>query len=134
MDHLTLRRVYHEIDSRSDDLLKASVWFANRQGLITSSQAKGLWNVVSCEDNINTVIHFAQRQGAKSTSRNPGFWNELQPELEGLRKQAEDIQQKLGLELGGRKTQKEHRDKIHLLLARDFVQHLVAHILFRLER
>lgn len=134
MEHQILRRVFREVDRRSDDLQQASVWVVESQGTLTRSQANGLWSVVSCEDNINTITLFAQRQAAKSTSRNSGFWSELKRELEGLRKQAEEIQQKLGLETDGKKMQKEQRDEIHLLLARDYVQHLVAHILFRLDR
>ncbi|MFY9554677.1 MAG: hypothetical protein WAV47_08190, partial [Blastocatellia bacterium] len=63
----------------------------------------------------------------KSTSQDAAFWNELKHELDGLRKQAQEIQQELNVEPSGNKASKEQLALIHLLLARDYVQHLVAH-------
>jgi hypothetical protein len=134
LDNMALRKICREIDRNSDDLLHSSEGFAKKQGPMTRSQANGLLNIVNCEDNINTVISFIRKQAGKSTSRNPEIWKALKVVLESLRKQADEIQQKISIQLNSTKRQKELRDEIHILLARDYVQHLVAHMLYRSER
>jgi hypothetical protein len=124
--------VYREVGRRSDDLLQAAVRFAERHPPLPSNQANGLLNVVNCEANINTILsNYIQHQAGKSTARHPAFWNELKRELEGLRKQAEEIQQKIGALPQEKKQQQQERNEIHLWLARDYVQHLVAHTIYR---
>lgn len=126
------KEIRNEIDRRSDELLQAAVCFADRHRPLTFSQANGLQNVVNCESSITTVLtKYVQHQASKSTARNPAFWNELKRELEGLKKQAEEIQQRLGALAQNKKKQQEQRNDIQLLLARDYVQHLVAHIIYR---
>jgi len=124
-----IREMYRQIERRSYELLKGAERFAENQRLITNSQAQGLANVINCEEkNINTVlVAYVQHQGNKSTSHEAAFWKELKRELDGLRKQAQEIQQELTVEPPGSKAAKEQLALIHLLLARDYVQHLVAH-------
>jgi hypothetical protein len=132
MDEQKTHEVRYEIDRNSDDLFRAAEEFIDNHRLITLNQANGLLNVVNCEENINTVLTaYIQHQASKSTTRDPAFWNDLKREVEGLRKQAEEIQQRLGLEAEGKKAHKELRDEIHLQLARDYIQHLVAHVIYR---
>ena len=139
MNEHILKQAWREINIKSDDLLRSAVYFLDSLNLpipsqahgLTPSQANGLSNVINCEDNIGTVLTYVQRQGSKSTTRDPAFWNGLKREIEGLRKQADVILQKLDIEQEGRKDQKKIRDDIQLLIARDYVQHLVAHIIYR---
>src|SRR5438128_1792759 len=128
------RSVRHEIDQNSDGLFKSAVQLAERHRPLSSSQANGLMAVVNGEDNINTVLtNYIQRQGTKSTKREEekAFWSDLKKEMDGLRKQAEAILQNLGWMAADKKTQQDQRNQIHLWLARDYVQHLVAHIIYK---
>jgi hypothetical protein len=132
MNEQAIRQVFREVDRRTDHLQQAAVWLADRHPPLASNQANGLLNVVNCESNINSILsNHIQHQAGKSTARNPAFWNELKRELEGLRKQAEEIQQKTFPLPQEKKQQQEQRNDIHLLLARDYVQHLVAHSIYR---
>jgi len=134
MDKDRFRIVLREIDQHSDALLIAASALAERHRPLSFSQANGLMTVVNCENNINTVlINYIQRQASKSTTRaeEKAFWSDLKKEVDGLRKQADVIQQNLGGMAPDKKVQQEQRNQIHLLLARDYVQHLVAHIIYR---
>lgn len=132
MNEGLLRQTNHEISRLTDGLLRSAEQFVNRHPPVTTSQANGLQNVVNCESSITTVLtKYIQHQASKSTARNPAFWNELKREIEGLRKQAEEIQQKIGSLPQDKKQQQQERNEIHLLLARDYVQHLVAHTIYR---
>jgi ribosome-binding ATPase YchF (GTP1/OBG family) len=131
-------RLYQEIDRRNYDLLQAAVQFSNNHKALTSNQASGLLNVVNCEDNLNTIIReFIQHQADKADKADKkaeqkiSFWKDLLREVEGLRKQADEIRQNLGLKAETQKAQKEQLAKILLLLVRDYVQHLVAHNIYR---
>lgn len=129
------RLVYQEIDRRDYDLFQAAVQFSNNHGVLTSNQASGLLNVVHCEDNLNTILReFIQHQADKAdkkTGQKTAFWKDLLREVEGLRKQADEIRQKLCLTTQTQKAQKEQLTEIQLLLVRDYVQHLVAHNVYR---
>lgn len=128
------RQVLREIDQNSDALFKAAALFSERHRPLTFNQANSLMAVVNCENNINTVlINYVQRQATRSTTRDEekAFWNDLKKELDSLRKQAEAIQQSLSLAPPDKKAQQDQRNQIHLLLARDYIQHLVAHIIYR---
>lgn len=132
MNKQPLRQVHLEIDRRSEGLFQNAVRFADKYPPPSSSQASGLWNVINSEPSINSILTtFVQHQADKSTSQNSEFWKGLKRELDGLRKEAEGIQQQLALPLEKGETQKGQRDEIHLMLARDYIQHLVAHTIYR---
>jgi hypothetical protein len=131
MNEQILREVHRAIDRHSDPLFQAAVWFVEQHSLPTPNQTNGLLNIVQCQDNIKGLTDFLQHQAGKSTTRDSVFWSDLKREIEGLRKQAEEIQLQLDLNPENKKIQREHRDEISLLLARDYVQHLVAHVLYR---
>ena len=133
MNEMEVREIYRHVDRLSYELLKASERFLEDHRPITNSQARGLANVIDCEEkNINTVlVGYIQHQGNKSTSQDAAFWNELKRELEGVRKQAQAIQQELGVNTAANKAAREQLAFIHLLLARNYVQHLVAHNEYR---
>jgi hypothetical protein len=132
MDRYFLRKVHQEIDQRGYSLYQMAEQFVDRHKLLTPNQANGLWNVVSGEKSIQTVMtKYIQHQAGKSTATDPAFWNDLKRELDSLRKQAEEVQQQLALTLEKGETQKGQRDEIHLLLARVYIQHLVAQTIYR---
>jgi hypothetical protein len=129
MPELASRALYQEVDRRSYDLFQAATEFSEKYKPLTPSQASGLLNVVNCENNLTTIIiNFVQHQANKSTMDDPAFWRELRRDLEGLKRQAEEIQQKLE---SSPETKKAQLTLIHLLLVRDYVQHLVAHNIYR---
>ncbi len=126
------RDIYRHTGRRSYELLEASERFLESHGPISTNQAHGLENVINCEPkNINSVLGYVMHQGSKSTSRDTGFWKDLKSELDGLRKQAKEIQEELGVEAPASKAAKEQLALIHLALARDYVQHLAAHNEYR---
>lgn len=134
MDKPLLRKVLHEIDQQSEDLFEAAVSLAGRHRPLSFSQANGLQNAFNCENNINSLITgYIQRQADKATTAEEerAFWKDLRKETDDLRKRAEDIQRKLGIAPENKKGRQEQRNDIHLMLARDYMQHLVAHTIYR---
>ncbi len=132
MDQQIQRMIYLEIDKRSYALMKAAEQFVDQHNLLTGSQASGLAGVANCVDSLSTLITtYIQHQATRSTTRDPKFWQELKREIEGLRKQAQEIQEKLGLTWNSQKAQKDQLNQIQLLLARDYIQHLAAHEVYR---
>jgi hypothetical protein len=119
------------IDNLSDQLYQMASDLVDRHSLLTSAQANGLLNIVNCENLITTVTAYIQNQATKSTTKDPQFWSTLKKELEGLRKLAEEIQAALGDVPPEKKKQQDQRNEIHLLLAREYVRHLVAHNIYK---
>lgn len=119
---------YHQLIYYSDALYQKAVQFMETQHCPTNSQANGLLSVINAESSISTVLtKYIQNQATKSTTKDPAFWNGLKRELESLKGIAEEFQQKIG----NLPDDKKIRNEIHLLLARDYVQHLVSHILYQ---
>ena len=129
MDESLTRELCRHVERRSYQLVEAAERFLRDHRWITSNQAHGLANVISSEEkNVNTVlVAYVQHQGRKATSQNNRFWEDLKRELEGLRKQAQEIQEDLGNDALTPRETKEQLARIHMLIVRDYVQHLVAH-------
>jgi hypothetical protein len=127
-----LRHLRSEVDRLSDDLYAAAVEFSENHDVMTSNQAEGLLGIVDCETNINSILNvFILHQASKSTTRDPYIWKDLKKEIEGLKKRAAEIHERTTSPPLSKKEEKEQRDIIHLLLARDYVQHFVAHNWYR---
>jgi hypothetical protein len=132
MDKQYLQKIHHEIYGFSDQLFQAAVKFGDSHQPVATNQGNGLLNLVNNETSINTVLNIhIQGQATKSTARDPAFWSDLRRELEGLKKYAEEIQQKVGLQAENKKALQAQMNTIHLGLARDYIQHLVAHMLYK---
>ena len=132
MEKGSIRQIHREVQANTDDLFQAAVRFGDSHQPLSTSQSNGLFNLLNAENNINTILSvYIQGQSAKSTVKDPEFWKDLRRELDGLKKIAEEIQQKVGPATEGKKAQQNQRNDIHLLLAQDFIQHLVAHMLYK---
>lgn len=134
MDQLILRKIYQQIDKRSYALMKEAEQFVDRHNLLTTSQASGLTDVADCVDSLSTLVaNYIQHQATKSTTKDKDreFWQDLKREINGLRKQAEEIRAMLGLPDNTERVRKEQLNQIQLLLARDYIQHLAAHEIYR---
>jgi hypothetical protein len=132
MNEQSLREIHREVGRRSDMLFEAAVKFADEHKIPRSNQFNGLLNVVNSEQNTNTILsNFVQHQATKSTTNDAVFWTKLKSELDGLRKAADEIQNKIGLDSETKKDRQKWKEQIHLWLIRDYVQHLVAHLIYR---
>jgi predicted membrane chloride channel (bestrophin family) len=132
VDQPILRKIYHEIDKRSYALMKSAEQFVEQHNLLTASQASGLTDVANCVDSLSILVaNYIQHQATRSTTKDKPFWHDLKREIEGLRKPAQEIQENLGLTWNSQKAQKDQLNQIQLLLARDYIQHLAAHEVYR---
>ena len=134
---LALRR---ELAIWSDQMQKNAAKLANdyRDLLgrrIGSAQLSGLNNIVQSAPKFNDVKKFAHHQGEKAERAGrydvKGFWEETGEALNGLENEAWELANNIGLPVPPKNSKpKELRvalDEICLLLAREWVQHFVAH-------
>jgi hypothetical protein len=107
-------------------------------GRLGNAQLIGLSNVVQSTDDFSQVLRFVKHQGDKAERAGlfdiQGYWSDLHKALVRIEEDAPMLSAAAGLELPpnvgrGRKRQQIGLNTVYLAMARDFVQHFVAHSL-----
>jgi hypothetical protein len=135
---LDLRR---EIAAWSDRAQKSAAAFAEEYRdllprRITNAQLAGLNNIVQATTMLDQVKKFIDHQREKASRTGyedvPIYWQELNKVFTALRPDAEKLLNAIGISAPSDPKSKEYKallDEVCLLLAREWVQHLVAHSL-----
>jgi hypothetical protein len=126
-------------DAKQQDAVKLAEESRGLMGFpIGSSQLAGLNNIVQSATSSRDIKEFIQNQGRKAerAGRDPvkGFWDSVGKALAGLDKEAYALAERAGLPVPPKdakaKVLAKELDWLVLALAREYVQHLVAHSLF----
>ncbi|MBO9339247.1 MAG: hypothetical protein J7464_11115 [Chloroflexus sp.] len=100
---------------------------------ITNAQLYGLGNVVHSARRYADIERFIRHQADKAERAGKldvqGYWNDLKDALGKLRSEAQALLKTLPIPSGA--GNREDMDALHLELARLYVQHLIAHSLYR---
>ncbi len=102
---------------------------------ITNTQLAGLQNIVQAAPSYGKIKRFVEHQGDKATRAGrddvADYWKVVLKALNGLRREGEQLLDSVpgGPPLNTREG-KQLADEWHCRLAREFVQHLVAHSLW----
>jgi hypothetical protein len=103
-----------------------------------NAQLSGLGNLVESGHGLDEIQKFATHQGSKAESAghygSQEYWGALRRSLEGLKSDAWEIAHGAGLPVPDRdskpKVLRAALDDLYRRLAREWVQHLVAHSIY----
>ena len=102
---------------------------------ITNAQLSGLTNIVQAVSTFAEIEKFVTHQGQKAARAGRAdmqeYWPDVGKALEELRREAERMWTETpGGPAASSREARNSLDEFHCRLAREFVQHLVAHSLF----
>jgi hypothetical protein len=101
---------------------------------ITNAQLSGLENVVGQSPNYREIRAFLDNRATRADKAGrldvAGYWNALAEALTGLKGKAEQLWAELASPDATDRERKVAVDQLHVRLAREYVQHLVAHSLY----